>query len=61
MGDANRHRHPLVGVRGCPKELADEVRAAAEADGKNLSEVTVAYWRRYVAAAKRRQRTADPS
>ena len=43
----NVHKHKLVGVRGAPKELVDKMRASAP-EG-NISAITVAFWRWYVA------------
>jgi hypothetical protein len=41
------HKHQVVGVRGCPQELARSVKAKAAADGTNRSAVLVAFMRWY--------------
>lgn len=43
----NVHKHKLVGVRGAPVELVEKVRQRAP-EG-NISALTVAFWRWYVA------------
>lgn len=54
MGE-DRHKHPLLGIRGVPRELAGQARAKAKAEGTDLSAVIGAYLRRYVAAKPRRK------
>ncbi len=42
----SQHKHKVIGIRGCPEDLAKEIKAKAP-DG-NVSALTVAFWRWYV-------------
>lgn len=45
----NQHRYPLTGIRGAPPELVQRARNLARDHGHSLSEVTIEFWRWWVA------------